>query len=277
MPNSTVPTVTLRNGLELPALGMGTWPMDDAQAADAVATAVETGYRLFDTAENYGNEAGVGEGIRRSGIARSDVVITTKFNKRWHSRDGVRQAFSASAQRLGTDYIDLLLVHWPNPDQDQYVEAVLGLNDLLEEGLIRGIGVSNFKPAHLQRLADAGVIPDLNQIQVDPRHIREASRQANSGLGMVTESWSPLGRDGGLLEDTAVTALAAKYGKTPGQIVLRWHVQQGLVPIPKASSREHLAENLAVFDFALEETEIADLSALDAGESGILDSDSFGH
>ena len=277
MPNSTVPTVTLRNGLELPALGMGTWPMDDAQAADAVATAIETGYRLFDTAENYGNEAGVGEGIRRSGIARSEVVITTKFNKRWHSRDGVRRAFSASAQRLGTDYIDLLLVHWPNPDQDQYVEAVLGLNDLLEEGLIRGIGVSNFKPAHLQRLADAGVIPDLNQIQVDPRHIREASRQANNRLGIVTESWSPLGRDGGLLEDTAVTALAAKYGKTPGQIVLRWHVQQGLVPIPKASSREHLAENLAVFDFALEETEIADLSALDTGEAGILDSDSFGH
>lgn len=277
MPNSTVPTVTLRNGLELPAIGMGTWPMDDAQAADAVAAAVDAGYRLFDTAENYGNEAGVSEGIRRSGIARSEVVITTKFNKQWHSRDGVRRAFSASAQKLGTEYIDLLLVHWPNPDQDRYVDAVLGLADLLEEGLIRGIGVSNFKPAHLQRLAEAGVIPDLNQIQVDPRHIREASRQANNRLGIVTESWSPLGRDGGLLEDTAVTALAAKYGKTPGQIVLRWHVQQGLVPIPKASSAKHLAENLAVFDFALEETEIADLSALDTGEAGILDSDSFGH
>lgn len=277
MPNPTVPTVTLRNGLELPAIGMGTWPMDDAQAADAVATAVEEGYRLFDTAENYGNEAGVGEGIRRSGIARSEVVITTKFNKRWHSRDGVRRAFDASAEKLGTEYIDLLLVHWPNPDQDQYVEAVLGLADLLEEGLIRGIGVSNFKPAHLQRLAESGVIPDLNQIQVDPRHIREASRQANNRLGIVTESWSPLGRDGGLLEDTVVTALAAKYARTPGQIVLRWHVQQGLVPIPKASSRQHLAENLAVFDFALEETEIADLSALDTGEAGILDSDSFGH
>lgn len=134
MPNSTVPTVTLRNGLELPALGMGTWPMDNAQAADAVAAAVEAGYRLFDTAENYGNEAGVGEGIRRSGIARSDVVITSKFNKQWHSRDGVRRAFDASARRLGTEYIDLLLVHWPNPDQDRYVEAVLGLADLLEEG-----------------------------------------------------------------------------------------------------------------------------------------------
>jgi len=274
---STAPTVTLRNGLELPALGMGTWPMDDAQTADAVATAVEAGYRLFDTAENYGNEAGVGEGIRRSGIARSEVVITTKFNKRWHSRDGVRQAFSSSAKKLGTDYIDLLLVHWPNPDQDQYVEAVQGLADLLEEGMIRGIGVSNFKPAHLQRLADAGVIPDLNQIQVDPRHIREASRQANNRLGIVTESWSPLGRDGGLLKDPVVTALAAKYERTAGQIVLRWHIQQGLVPIPKASSRAHLAENLAVFDFVLEETEIADLSALDTGEAGILDSDSFGH
>lgn len=277
MPASTAPTVTLRNGLELPALGMGTWPMDDVKAADAVATAVEAGYRLFDTAENYGNEAGVGEGIRRSGIARNEVVITTKFNKQWHSREGVRKAFSASAQRLGTEYIDLLLVHWPNPDQDQYVEAVLGLNDLLEDGLIRGIGVSNFKPAHLQRLAEAGVIPDLNQIQVDPRHIREVSRQANNRLGIVTESWSPLGRDGGLLEDPAVTALAAKYGKTPGQIVLRWHVQQGLVPIPKASSQQHLKENLAVFDFALEDSEIAALSALDTGEAGILDSDSFGH
>ena len=274
---NTVPTVTLRNGLELPAIGMGTWPMDNAQAADAVATAVDAGYRLFDTAENYGNEAGVGEGIRRSGIARSEVVITTKFNKQWHSRDGVRRAFSASAQRLGTEYIDLLLVHWPNPGQDKYVEAVLGLADLLAEGMIRGIGVSNFKPAHLQRLADAGVIPDLNQIQVDPRHVREASRQANNRLGVMTESWSPLGRDGGLLEDPVVTGLAAKYDKTPGQIVLRWHVQQGLVPIPKASSREHLAENLAVFDFSLEGTEIADLSALDTGEAGILDSDSFGH
>ncbi|MCC3282858.1 MULTISPECIES: aldo/keto reductase [Arthrobacter] len=273
----TAPTIPLRNGLELPALGMGTWPMDDAQTADAVATAVEAGYRLFDTAENYGNEAGVGEGIRRSGIARSEVVITTKFNKRWHSREGVREAFSASAQRLGTEYVDLLMVHWPNPDQDQFVEAVQGIADLLAEGMVRGIGVSNFKPAHLQRLADAGVLPDLNQIQVDPRHIRQSSRQANSRLGIVTESWSPLGRDGGLLKDPSVTALAAKYERTPGQIVLRWHVQQGLVPIPKASSRAHLEENLAVFDFALEEAEIADLSALDTGEDGILDSDSFGH
>ncbi|MBD7994531.1 aldo/keto reductase [Arthrobacter sp. Sa2CUA1] len=277
MPNATAPTIQLRNGLELPALGMGTWPMDNAQTADAVAAAVDVGYRLFDTAENYENETGVGEGLRRSGIARSDVVITTKFNKRWHSRDGVRTAFAASAERLGTKYIDLLLVHWPNPDQDRFVEAVQGIADLLAEGLVRGVGVSNFKPAHLERLVEAGLIPDINQIQVDPRHIREASRQANTRLGIVTESWSPLGRDGGLLQDPAVTALAAKYGRTPGQIVLRWHVQQGLVPIPKASSRAHLEENLAVFDFALEDTEIADLSALDTGEAGILDSDSFGH
>lgn len=277
MPNSTAPTITLRNGLELPALGMGTWPMDDSQAADAVATAVEVGYRLFDTAENYGNETGVGEGIRRSGIARSEVVITTKFNKQWHSREGVRKAFSESAQRLGTEYIDLLLVHWPNPGQDQFVEAVQGIADLLEEGMVRGVGVSNFKPEHLQRLADAGLVPDLNQIQVDPRHIREASRQANNRLGIVTESWSPLGRGEGLLHDPSVTDLARKYGKNPAQIVLRWHVQQGLVPIPKASSRAHLEENLAVFDFVLEDSEIAALSALDTGEAGILDSNTFGH
>lgn len=277
MPNSTAPTITLRNGLELPAIGLGTWPMDDAQTAGAVTAAVDAGYRLFDTAENYGNEAGVGEGLRRSGIARSEVVITTKFNKRWHSREGVRQAFSASAAKLGTEYIDLLLVHWPNPDQDRFVEAVQGIADLLAEGLVRGIGVSNFKPAHLERLAEAGLIPDLNQIQVDPRHIREASRQANTRLGIITESWSPLGRDGGLLQDRVVTALAEKYGRTPGQIVLRWHVQQGLVPIPKASSRAHLEENLAVFDFSLEASEVAGLTALDTGDAGILDSDSFGH
>ena len=277
MPDSNVPTIALRNGLALPAIGMGTWPMDNDQTADAVAAAVEVGYRLFDTAENYGNEAGVGKGLRRSGIDRSDVVLTTKFNKQWHSREGVREAFSASAAKLGTEYIDLLLVHWPNPDQDRFVEAVQGIADLLAEGLVRGVGVSNFKPAHLERLADAGLIPDLNQIQVDPRHTRTASRQANARLGVVTESWSPLGRDGGLLQDPVVTALAEKYGRSPGQIVLRWHVQQGLVPIPKASSRAHLEENLAVFDFALEDAEIADLSALDTGDAGILDSDSFGH
>lgn len=277
MPNASVPTITLRNGLELPAIGMGTWPMDNAQTADAVATAVEVGYRLFDTAENYGNEAGVGKGLRRSGIARGDVVLTTKFNKQWHGREGVREAFTVSAEKLGTEYIDLLLVHWPNPDQDRFVEAVQGIADLLAEGLVRGIGVSNFKPAHLERLADAGLVPDLNQIQVDPRHIRTASRQAGARLGVVTESWSPLGRGEALLQDPTVTGLAEKYGRSPGQIVLRWHVQQGLVPIPKASSRAHLEENLAVFDFALEDAEITNLSALDTGEAGILDSDSFGH
>ncbi|MFP5315875.1 MAG: aldo/keto reductase, partial [Actinomycetes bacterium] len=157
MTDAPAPTIKLLSGVSIPVLGLGTWPLDDDEAATAVEQAVSAGYRLFDTAENYGNEAGVGEGIRRSGIERDQVFITTKFNKQWHSVDGVRKAFEQSAARLGVEYIDLLLVHWPNPDQDRYVDAVKGLAALREEGLIRAIGVSNFKPAHLQRVLDEGL------------------------------------------------------------------------------------------------------------------------
>ncbi|GAB3536158.1 aldo/keto reductase [Arthrobacter tecti] len=277
MTDAAAPTIDLLGGASIPALGLGTWPLDDGEAATAVEQAVSAGYRLFDTAENYGNEAGVGEGIRRSAIERDQVFITTKFNKKWHSVDGVRRAFEQSAAKLGVDYIDLLLVHWPNPDQDRYVDAVKGLASLREEGLLKAIGVSNFKPHHLQRLLDDGLVPDVNQIQLDPRHTRADSREFHAQHGIVTESWSPLGKGGNLLQDPAVDLLADKYGMTPAQIVLRWHLQLGLVAIPKSANPLRIKQNINLFGFELTQGEVNSLSALDTGDDDITDSDSFGH
>ncbi|NJC23773.1 2,5-diketo-D-gluconate reductase A [Arthrobacter pigmenti] len=277
MTDAAAPTIDLPGGASIPALGLGTWPLDDDEAATAVEQAVAAGYRLFDTAENYGNEAGVGEGIRRSGIERDQVFITTKFNKKWHSVDGVRRAFEQSAAKLGVDYIDLLLVHWPNPDQDRYLDAVKGLVSLREEGLLKAIGVSNFKPHHLQRLLDDGLVPDVNQVQLDPRHTRADSREFHAQHGIVTESWSPLGKGGNLLQDPAVDLLADKYGMTPAQIVLRWHLQLGLVAIPKSANPLRIKQNINLFGFELTQDEVDSLSALDTGDDDITDSDSFGH
>lgn len=277
MTDAAAPTIELLSGVSIPVLGLGTWPLDDDEAADAVEKAVSAGYRLFDTAENYGNEAGVGEGIRRSGIDRDQVFITTKFNQQWHSVDGVRKAFEQSAARLGVDYIDLLLVHWPNPGQDRYVDAVKGLAALREDGLIRAIGVSNFKPTHLQRVLDEGLVPDINQIQLDPRHTRAESRDFHAKHGIVTESWSPLGKGSDLLQDPAVDRLADKYGMTPAQVVLRWHLQLGSVAIPKSANPLRIKQNINLFGFELTQDEVDSLSALDTGDGDITDSDSFGH
>lgn len=277
MTDAPVPTVQLKHGASIPALGFGTWPLDDAEAADAVETAISAGYRLFDTAENYRNEAGVGEGIRRSGIDRSDVFITTKFNKEWHGYDGAQRAFENSAKLLNVDYIDLLLTHWPNPRQDRYVDAFKGLAALLEDKRVRAIGTSNFKPAHLQRILDEGLAPDVNQIQLDPRHTRPDSREFHTQHGIVTESWSPLGKGGDLLQEQTLTSLAEKYGKTPGQIVLRWHLQLGAVVIPKSARPERIRQNIDVFDFELDPDDVDSISAMDTGVSDIQDSDRFGH
>jgi len=188
------PSLTLANGVRVPLLGLGTWPMNDDEAAVTVAEALRLGYRHLDTAENYGNERGVGEGLRRAGLPREDIFITTKFNRQWHSVDGARQACEASLARLGVDYIDLLLVHWPNPDQGRYVEAFQGLVKLLEAGKVRAIGTSNFKPAHLQRLFDAGLVPHLNQLQLDPWHHRDDLLSIHHQKGIITtpKSANPL-------------------------------------------------------------------------------------
>jgi len=271
------PTTVLANGVEMPQLGLGTWPMNEAEAAIAVASALDIGYRLIDTAENYGNESGVGEGIRRSGVSRSEVFVTSKFNRQWHSIPGARAACEASLKRLGLDYIDLLLIHWPNPDQDRYVDAFHGLLSLLDAGLVRAIGTSNFKPAHLQKLFEQGMTPHVNQIQLDPYHGRHDLVAIHQSRNIVTEAWSPLGRGGRMLADPAVTKAAERHGCTPAQIVLRWHTQQGFVAIPKSADPARQAENLDVFGFTLSADEMAGLSGLDRPDPAMFDADSFGH
>jgi len=273
------PTVSLTHGAAIPILGFGTSPLRGAEAAAAVRTAIETGYRLIDTAENYQNEDAVGQAIRDSGVDRADIFLTTKFNRRWHSVDGVRQAAEASMERLGMDYLDLLLVHWPNPDQDRYVDALRGLAKLLDAGVLRAIGTSNFKPAHLQRVLDeTGIVPDVNQIQLSPYATRSAGREYHAEHGIITESWSPLGASSGEVRtNPVISEIAARYGKSPTQTILRWHIQLGSVPIPRSGNPGRIAENLAIFDFTLDDADMARISALDRGEASITDSDVSGH
>jgi 2,5-diketo-D-gluconate reductase A len=273
------PRIKLRNGAEMPMLGIGTSPLRGAESTAQIRTAIETGYRLIDTAENYGNEEAVGQGLRDSGIEQSEVFLTTKFNRKWHSVDGVRQAYEASRKRLGVDYIDLMLVHWPNPDQDRYVEAVQGLQALLESGELRAIGVSNFKPAHLQRVRDeTGIVPEVNQIQLSPYSTRDDSRAYHAEHGIITESWSPLGASSSMLRnDPVVTEIAQAHQKSATQVVLRWHVQLGCVAIPRSGNPGRMAENIDIFDFELTAEEMDRISALDRGDSEIADSDQVGH
>lgn len=272
------PTVRLAHGLVMPALGLGTWPLGDGEAERTVAAALAAGYRLIDTAEAYGNERGVGRGIRASGVDRGKVFVATKLNREHHGREAVKRAAAASARRLGLDRLDLLLIHWPCPDQDRYVDAWRGMADLLAAGEVRAIGVSNFKPAHLECLvAETGVVPHVNQVQLNPRVPRAAERAAHAEHGVATVSWSPIGKGGDLLREPAIVEIAGRHGRTPAQVVLRWHLQLGLVPIPKTARRERLAENLAVFDFALADEEMAAIGGLDRGGEGAVDSDLFGH
>ena len=273
------PTLPLRHGAEIPVLGLGTSPLVGADSVRQVRTALESGYRLIDTAENYHNEDAVGQAIRDIGMNRNEICITTKFNRRWHDVDGVRQAYEASLRRLGVDYIDLMLVHWPNPDQDRYVEAVQGLQALLDSGGLRAIGTSNFKPAHLQRVLDeTGITPDVNQIQLSPYSTRNESREYHAAHDIVTEAYSPLGASSSDLRgDPVITGIAKDHGKSPTQVVLRWHVQLGLVAIPRSSNPGRIAENIDIFDFELTEQDMSKISALDRGESVATDSDDFGH
>lgn len=271
------PTVQLCNRVEMPKLGLGTSPLNDEEAASAVESALELGYRLIDTAENYGNERGVGEGLRNSGVPREEVFITTKINRESHGVEGAWQACERSMQRMGLDYIDLLLVHWPNPDQNLFVEAFRGLVDMLEQGKVRAVGTSNFKASHLQQLYEAGFTPNVNQIQLDPYHRQEEVLAVHPEYAIVTQAWRPLGRGTGLLQDPLITSIAARLGRTPSQIVLRWHMQHDYAVVVKSANPQHQAENLDVFDFSLSPADMIELDSLGRHDPDMLDSDVFGH
>lgn len=247
-----IPAHPLNDGTTIPAVGLGTWPMDDAEAERAVSDALGAGYRLIDTAVNYRNESGVGRGIERSGLAREDVVVTTKLPGRDHGFAETLASFEESRARLGLDYVDLYLIHWPLPRVDRYVDAWRAMITLRDDGLARSIGVSNFTVEQLDRLEkETGVLPAVNQIELHPMLPQEELRAYHSTKGILTESWSPLGRGSGLLTDPAVVAVAEKLGVTPGQVLLRWHIELGAVPIPKSSSPERQRANLDLFGFDL--------------------------
>lgn len=276
-----IPSIPLNTGAVIPQVGLGTWPLDDAQAADAVVTAIGVGYRHIDTATRYGNETGVGEGILRSAIAREELFITTKLDGEFQGDDRAIDGLRAALDRLGTSYVDLLLIHWPLPQRDQYVSTWRTFEKLYADGLARAIGVSNFTPAHLERLAgETSVVPAVNQIQISPQIVRLEQRAYNAAHGIVTQSWSPLGGGSGaasLLAEPVIVGIASRLERTPAQVVLRWHVQQGLVVIPKSTDRVRLAQNLDLFSFELSADDMAALATLDAGPDAGVDSDTAGH
>lgn len=261
---TTVPSHTLNDGHLLPAIGLGTYQLRGADGVRAVASAIEAGYRLIDTAVNYDNETEVGEGIRTSGVDRDELVVTTKIPGRDHGADAAMRSVEESLERLGLDHLDLVLIHWPLPQRDRYVETWRGLVHARERGLTRSIGVSNFTPAHLGRLVDeVGVTPAVNQVELHPRFAQEELRAVHEQMGIQTESWSPLGQRQPPFDKPVIAAAARAHGVTPAQVVLRWHVQLGSVPIPKSSTPERQAANLDVFGFELTDDEMAAISTLD--------------
>jgi 2,5-diketo-D-gluconate reductase A len=250
----------------MPQLGFGVWQVPDAEAQAAVETALEAGYRSIDTAKVYENETGVGRAVRASGLARGELFITTKLWNADHGHDEALRAFDASLERLGMDYVDLYLIHWPVPAQDKYVDAWKALERIYTEGRAKAIGVSNFTAEALDRvLAETAVVPVLNQIELHPYFNQAQMRAVNAGHGIATESWSPLGQGKGLLEDPVLVELAEKYGKSAAQVVLRWHLQLGNVVIPKSVTPSRIRENFEVFDFALEPADVDRISGLDNG------------
>jgi 2,5-diketo-D-gluconate reductase A len=272
------PLMDLNDGHRIPQIGLGTWPLDDEQVADAVVQAVAAGYRHIDTAVKYGNEAGVGNGIRASGVDREELFIATKLDGEFQGKDKAVAGLDGSLARLGLEYVDLLLIHWPLPRRDEFISTWKTFEKLQAAGKVRSIGVSNFKPAHLERLlANCDVVPAVNQIQLSPAVTRIVDRAYNRQQGIVTASWSPLGAGGQLLNAPVLARIAEKHGKTPGQIVLRWHVEQGLVAIPKSANPQRMKENLDVFSFALDAADTAAIATLDDGDDSGVDSDVQGH
>src|SRR5699024_7821298 len=260
-----VPTVRLNNDTRMPQLGFGVFQVPPEETAQAVQSALQAGYRSLDTAAAYGNEAGVAEGIRAAGVAREELFITTKLWNSDHGHDAAQRALDTSLEKLGTDHVDLYLIHWPVPEQDRYVESWKALEKLHSDGRSRAIGVSNFHPKHLRRLLDeSDTVPAVNQVELHPRLQQAELRSFHAEHNIATEAWSPLAQ-GGLLANETLTSLAAKYGKTSAQVVLRWHLQVGNVVIPKSVTPTRIAENFDVGDLDLADDDMAAVAELDDG------------
>ncbi|MGH9092198.1 MAG: aldo/keto reductase [Acidimicrobiales bacterium] len=275
---STVPSIALHGGVTVPQLGFGVFQIPPEGAERATREALEVGYRHVDTAEMYRNEAEVGRAVRASGLGRDEVFVTSKLNNGFHAPEQVARAFEGTLAALDLGYVDLFLVHWPMPTIDvDYVDTWRAMVDLLDGGRVRAVGVSNFQRAHLQRLLDeTGVVPAVNQVEVHPYLAQEPLRAFGREHGIVTEAWSPIAR-GRVLDDPVVTGVAAAVGRTPAQVVLRWHLQRGDVVFPKTVHRDRMEENAALFDFELDGGQMGAIDALDRHERTGPDPDTFSH
>jgi diketogulonate reductase-like aldo/keto reductase len=273
-----VTTYTMNDGRHIPAIGFGTYPMKGEECVAAVAGAIEVGYRLIDTAVNYENESEVGEGLRRSGVPREELFVTSKIPGRHHGYEDAVASTKESLERLGLDYLDLHLIHWPNPSVDKYTEAWRALVDLQREGVVRSVGVSNFTEEHLRRIiADTGVTPAVNQIEMHPYFPQAQMRGVHQELGIRTESWSPLGKRQAPFTEAPVAAAAEAHGVSPAQVILRWQLQLGSVPIPKSSSRDRQGTNLDIFGFALSDDEVRAITDLGRPDGRLFGGDPNHH
>ena len=270
------PTLAMNDGRSIPQLGLGVYKIADDEAADAVATAIDAGYRHIDTATLYANEIGVGMGIRRSGVPRNDLFITTKVWQGDQGYDSTLRAIDGSLEQLGLDYLDLYLIHWPAPAADLYIPTWRAMERAQAEGLIRSIGVSNFHTHHLDRLLEeTDVVPVLNQVELHPWLPQLAVREYGAEHGILTEAWSPLAR-GRLLGNEVLDGIAAKHGVSPAQAIIRWHLQQGIVVIPKSVTPSRIRENADVFGFDLDADDLAAIASLESGERTGADPDTLG-
>jgi 2,5-diketo-D-gluconate reductase A len=265
-----IPTIELNDGNRIPQLGFGVFQIDPSETAEAVTTAIDTGYRHIDTAEMYGNEAEVGEAIAAAPVDYDDVFVTSKLNNGYHEPDDAKRAFDETLEKLGHDYVDLFLIHWPLPTlyDGDFVSTWKVLEEFKADGRARSIGVSNFQIEHLQRLAnEADVVPAVNQIEVHPYFVNADVRAYGQEHGIVTEAWSPIAQ-GAVLDDEAISEIAERVGRTPAQVVLRWHVQHGHIVFPKSVTPERIRENIELFDFELTDDHMQAIDALDRGEEG---------
>jgi 2,5-diketo-D-gluconate reductase A len=273
---ATVPTIRLNNGVEIPQLGFGVWQIDQQDTVGAVRTALDVGYRHIDTAEMYGNEKEVGQAVRESGVDRSEVFVTSKLNNGFHAREDALRAFDRTLADLDLGYVDLFLVHWPLPTIDvDYVETWKAMEEIYAGGTCRAIGVSNFQPHHLRRMfGETTVRPAVNQVEVHPYLANDEVRAFGADHEIVTEAWSPIAQ-GKVLDDPVIVAIAERVGRTPAQVVLRWHVQRGDVVFPKSVTPSRIEENFALFDFELDQGDMVAITALDRGERTGPDPDTF--